>query len=294
MAALGVAVTALALLAVAVRVRWEIPSPGAIAQACRDFVLPDLTVTSVLVLTLGSGALAVLALAARSAYRQVRASRRFVGGLDVVGTLHDDVTVIAGVEPQAFCTGLWHPRVFVSAGAVEALGADELAVVLAHERHHARCHDPLRLLVARVAGDALFFVPGLRRLGDRSAALVEVAADGAAVRAAGGDRRPLASALLAFGTTSDPAVVGIAPERVDVLLGDHPAWELPVALLASGLVVLVALASVAVRLTEASGHTAMAVPTLLTHACMLAMALGPPAAGAACVIGGRRLLRRFT
>ena len=39
-------------------------------------------------------------------------------------------------------------------GALERLGEDELAAVVAHEAHHAARRDPLRILVARAIGDA--------------------------------------------------------------------------------------------------------------------------------------------
>lgn len=48
------------------------------------------------------------------------------------------------------------------------------------------------------------------RLSRRYAALAELAADRAAVRASRDDVAPLASALLSF-EAADPAVVGIAP-----------------------------------------------------------------------------------
>ena len=56
----------------------------------------------------------------------------------------------------------------------------------------------------------------------------------------GADRRSLAAALLAF--AERPAgVVGIAPERIDHLLGERPSGELPFSLLMGALVTLAAL-----------------------------------------------------
>lgn len=292
---LGAGVTALALFAAAGNVRWDAPSAAALIEACQSFALPQLTALSVLTLVLGSGAFAVIALAGRSVLRQVRASRRFLATLQINGPALSRLPrtfVFADEAPQAFCAGLLRPRIYVSTGAIATLGDDELQAVLAHERHHARCRDPLRLLIARTARDALFFLPGMRQLADRYAALAELAADRAAVRANAGDRRSLAAALLAFDASTSTAVVGIAPERVDSLLGDRPAWQLPLALIASAVVVLTAITVVAVRVADASAHTALNMPLLLASACMLAMATVPLALGAAALLSSKRALRQ--
>ncbi len=138
----------------------------------------------------------------------------------------------------------------------------------------------------------MFFLPGMRRIAERYAALAEVAADGAAVRANRGDCRSLAAALLVFESAPSPAVVGIAPERVDNLLGDRLAWELPLALIASGLVTLIAVAVVAVRVSEAAAHSRLELPLALAGACMAAMAVVPLTLGAATLLGTRRLFRK--
>ena len=148
----------------------------------------------------------------RSLWRGVAAHRRVAAALPVVGTREiggRSVRVVPGAEPRAFCSGLLHPRVYVSAGALATLSAAELAAVVAHEGHHADRRDPLRILIARAIGDA-YSLPALAR---REQALAELAADDAAVRRGG--KAPLASALLAF-----PG--GIAPERVDRLAGARP------------------------------------------------------------------------
>lgn len=297
LAGLGASVTGLALFAATANVRWDWPSLAALIAACRSFALPDATATSVMALVLGSGAFAVLALAARSAVRQLAASRRYLESLNVVGPTPCETPrtfVYRDDTPQAFCAGLLRPRIFVSSAAMHALTRDELEAVLAHERHHARCRDPLRLLFARTVSDALFFLPGMREIASRYAALAEVAADGAAVRANGGSRQTLAAALLTFESAASPAVVGIAPERVDSLLGDRPAWELPLALIASALVILTAVGVVAVRVAEASAHTQLNLPLFLANACMLAMAVVPLVVGATALLRSVRLLRLST
>jgi hypothetical protein len=131
----------------------------------------------------------------------------------------------------------------------------------------------------------------LRRLRRRYAALAELAADEAAVRAAG-DRAPLASALLAFGETSNPAVVvGIAPERVDHLLGECPRWELPISLLLGGLVTIAALGAVALGTASATAPDTLSLATLVTQACMLAMTAAPIILGAWLLLICTRRLR---
>jgi Zn-dependent protease with chaperone function len=193
-------------------------------------------------------------------------------------------------EPRAFCAGLLRPRIYLSTGALSVLSSDELDAVLAHEAHHARVRDPLRVFVVRVVSDALFFLPAARKLAERYAALAELAADAAAVRRRG--PQPLASALLTF-EAADPAVVGIAPERVDHLLGERPAWQLPVALIAWALTALTAVAVVALRLdaVQVDGPV-LNVPLLAAQACMLLMAALPVLLGGLSILGARRAIAR--
>ena len=172
----ALAVFATAVVVVAVRgvlsnVTVAAPSPRELGQACGRFVLPDASLTSVLSLLLGSISVAVLLLAVRSAVSQLRASRRFLREL---GPLAKDTTpqgarIFEGQALRAFCTGLLCPRVYVSSGAVAQLSTEELDAILAHEAHHARLRDPLRILFARVLGDALCFLPGVRQLGAATA-----------------------------------------------------------------------------------------------------------------------------
>ncbi len=193
-------------------------------------------------------------------------------------------------HPQAFCAGLLRPRIYLSDATIALLSAEELAAVLAHEAHHARYRDPLRIFFARTLSDALFFLPVLRRLAERYAALAELAADAAAVRQNHSDPAPLASALLAFDRAADPAVVGIAPERVDHLLGERPRWQLPLALLAWAVVVVGALVIIALRTAEATVHSTIDLPLLASELCMVMMAAVPLIMGAGALLGSRRLL----
>jgi Zn-dependent protease with chaperone function len=289
---LGAAATALALAVALSAVSLRVPSAEALARACGSFVLPQVTVASVVALALGSVASAVLLLAGRSALRQVRASRRALAGLRVLGPAPAGpprTVLFAGHAPQAFCAGLWRPRLYFSDVTLTVLTAAELDAVLTHEQHHLRYRDPLRIFFARILSDALFFLPVLRRLAQRYEALAELAADDAAVRRTN-DPAPLASALVVFEDSLGPAVVGIAPERVDQLLGRRPRWELPLALLAWAAVVILMLVVIAVRTEQATAHAAVSLPLVAAQLCMVTMAVAPVLLGAIMVLGSRRLL----
>ena len=289
---LGVVVTGTALLVAATRIDFSLPSLGELAAACQRYALSDLGAASVLVLGLGSISLAVVALTVASVVRQVRASSRFERALTCVACV-SGASVFEACAPQAFCIGLLRPRVYVSRAALALLDGDELKAVLAHEAHHARRRDPLRLLVARALSDGLFFLPVVRRLAERYAALAELAADESAAQGRGG-RRALASALLAFDAHPSPAAVGIAPERVDHLLGHSPRWELPTMLLLGAVASIGVLVAVTVRLADVTSHATVGLPALAAQACMLAMSLGPVVIGASGLVGGRRLARGRT
>jgi Zn-dependent protease with chaperone function len=291
-AVLGVAATVAALLVALTRIDFRVPSPAELAAACQRYALPDLRPASLFVLVLGSLGLATVLLTARAVVRQLYAGRRFERGLDVIGPVPGvaRAQAIDQDEPQAFCIGLLRPRIYVSRAALELLGADERAAVVAHEAHHARRRDPLRLFVVRALAEGLFFLPAVRRLPERCAALAELAADEAASAGRGG-RRALASALLAFDEHPSPAAVGIAPERVAHLLGQRPRWELPTLLLLAAAATIAALVAVTVRMAEATEHATVGLPALAAQACMLAMALGPLVLGVMALLGGRRLTR---
>jgi hypothetical protein len=291
-AVFGAAATVAALLVALTRIDFRIPSLGELSAACQRYALPDLRPVSLLVLALGSLGLATVVLTVRAVVRQLHAGRRFERGLDVIGP----VPGVAGAqlvehdEPQAFCIGLLRPRTYLSQAALELLGDDERAAVMAHEAHHARQRDPLRLLVARALAEGLFFLPAVRRLPERYAALAELAADEAA-SAGPGRRRALASALLAFDEHPSPAAVGIAPERVEHLLGRRPRWELPTLLLVGAVATIGILTAVTLLTAEAAEHATVGLPALTAQACMLAMAIGPLAVCAMALLGRRRLTR---
>jgi bla regulator protein blaR1 len=237
------------------------------------FTYPALNVAAAILLAFAALGAAVLVVTVRATIRHLRAHRRLVRALPVVGS-HADATMIETATPLAFCAGWLRPRIFVSRAAVEQLSAAELDAVLAHERHHRARRDPLRLAVGRVLCHALFFLPVLRPLQARHGDEAELRADAAAVDAV--DAAPLASALLILGTTGD-GVVGISPERVDHLLGHSSAWSPPWLLLVAALATLAGLIAL---LWRVSGSASIAATlSLSSQPCVLVLALVPVVAG---------------
>jgi hypothetical protein len=249
---------------------------------------------AVLVLALAVLGAAVLLVVVLSAWRQVAAHRRFVRALPATRPLrgHPTVSVIEAAAPMAFCAGWLRPRIYVSTGALEHLSERELEAVLAHEQHHRAVRDPLRLAVSRALTQALFFLPVLQPLHARYGDVAEVSADAAAVRALEGATAPLASALLAFGTTPSGDVVGISPGRVDALLGQPAAWRLPWLLLIGGLLTLAAAIALAWRASgTASAQASLNLPIASSQPCVLVLALIPVIACLAGALGRRAAVR---
>jgi hypothetical protein len=184
------------------------------------------------------------------------------------------VSVIRDPRPQAFCAGYLRPVVYVSQGTVELLADAELDAVLAHERHHRRLRDPLRIACGRILSDALFFLPALRPLCDRYADVAELNADRAAVQASAGREAPLASAFLVFDENAPAGVSGISPERVDSLLGQPARWRLPAWLLAVSVGALSALSLVVWWSSgTAAAHATFNLPILSSRPCVLVMSI---------------------
>jgi hypothetical protein len=263
------------------------PTPDALLAACRGMLVPQAG-SALLVLPLAALGLVVLLRAVRSWRRQLRTGRGFVEGLRVVGSEFRGgvpIDVFEAERPQAFCAGFVRPRIYLSTAAA-LMPPEQLRAVIAHERHHLRRRDPLRLLLGRALSDALFFVPALSRLTERYATLAEVAADEATAREH--DRSTLAAALLSFGQSRNPAVVvGIAPERVDSLLGHRPRWELPVSLLVASAVAIGGLVAVALGTHALTSHAELSLPSLLAQSCMVLMAALPVSAALAALFLAR-------
>lgn len=256
-----------------------LPSSSSVSEACDAWVTGG-GPAALLGLALVALLAGVLALGIRSAWRQVRASRRYLGSLSAEERQLDGTPcrVVASAEPLAFCAGSLRPSIYVSEGALDRLTDGELRAVIAHERHHLRTRDPLRRLIARSFADSLFFIPVLRRISDRYHALGEVAADEAAVSTIG-ERRPLASALLKFSEHEPvPApVAGIDPERVDHLMGDpgSASWRLPRSALARSALAVGGLAALVLLTWHGMLNPTLELPFLLAAGCMGLMIGGP-------------------
>lgn len=159
------------------------------------------------------------------------------------------IDVVEAARPFAFTYGWIRPRVCVSTGLVRSLDARELEAVLHHEGWHVARRDPLRLLLAQMAGAAFAIVPEVRRLVHAYTLAVEVAADRHVVTAMG-DARWLAGALIKTmpRPVMRPAFEGDAEARVAALSGTalvEPRWRgrIAVAVLIAELVLLVPLLS---------------------------------------------------
>jgi hypothetical protein len=277
-AALGALATSGALLELLRGVDVQSARAAHLRVLGAQLTAPAVNLAAVVLLPLAAVGLGSLVQGMRSCSRQLLAQRRFLASIRLGGRLpsHPGVRLVDDDRPQAFCAGHLRPQVYVSTGAVRLLGSAELDAVLAHEAHHRLRRDPLRIAAARGLCDALFFLPVLRRLTERYCALAELSADEAAIRSLHGDPAPLASAMLTFGEAADPAVVGIAPERVDHLLGAAPGWGLP------GLLLGVSAASIAVigLLAWQLGRgalitTSLNLPVLSGQPCVVVLALVP-------------------
>jgi hypothetical protein len=256
---------------------------------------PTANVDAIVIMLLAALGAAVTFLVVRGTVRELAASRRFhyLLGEQVVQAL-DGALVIADPEPRAFCAGLLRPQVYVSTGALTILDEEALGAVLAHERHHARRHDPLRLAAGRVLAQALFFLPELGDLVERQQALAELSADESAVNAAAANRSALARAMLSFSDAPGAEnLAGIDPARVDYLLGDSPSWRFPALLCAAATSVIALLAAVAVLAGQlASGSATLALPVLSRQPCIVVLAAIPLVLGVFAAAWRRRVALR--
>jgi Zn-dependent protease with chaperone function len=265
---------------------WQVtaaPAAHEISLFGQRLSYPAANASAIIVTALAGLGLLMAALAVRGVVRELVADRSFRRAVAARSPrpLHE-AWVIDEPRPQAFCGGLFQPRVYFSSGALELLDAPALAAVLAHERHHALRRDPLRLACGRVLAQSLFFTPALRRLLQRQHSLSEMSADEAAVLSTGGDDSALASAMLSFSQATSEQAVGVDPERIDFLLGERPHWGSPLALCvatAAALSLFVAIAVLAAH--AATGSATLAPPFLSGQPCVAVLAMIPTSAALA-------------
>jgi hypothetical protein len=201
----------------------------------------------------------VTARAAVSLARQLVAQCAFLRRLPVVreASLYGHrVRVLPGAGPRAFCAGLIRPHVYLSEGLLTG-DEPELRAVLAHEEHHRSRRDPLRQLLARVVADALRPLPPFASLAERQTALADLAADAASVEALGA-RAPLASAMVRFEESA-----GVAPERVDRLLGTAAPTTVPVTMVGAAWLAVGAIAAVVATMLVGNWHPDVTLPLVL-------------------------------
>jgi hypothetical protein len=252
---------------------------------------PTANAGAIVMLLLALLGLVVTGLAVYRAGRELLAARRFNRRLAELNPRPlGDALVIDDRRPRAFCAGLIAPRIYISSGALELLDASGLEAVLAHERHHARRRDPLRLAATRVLARALYLLPGWAELVQRQQALTELSADESAIDAAPENRAGLAAAMLSFSDApvSDP-LAGVDPVRVDYLLGEPPDWRFPLGLCLACAGVIALLVAIAVLAGQvAQGSATLAAPFLSAQPCVLVLASIPATLGLITAVYVRR------
>lgn len=180
-------------------------------------------------LALAFAGLTLLGIATARALRAVAVSLIFLRNCRQSGYMRDDLAalVIRSSQPLLTLAGILRPRVIMSQVIVDALTAEELTVVLSHERAHRGSRDNLKRL-------CLSFAPGFKSLDRAWVRFAEFAADDEAVAGDEKNSLALASALVRvarFGqnpSTPKYAIsflgnAGDLPQRVDRLLAPRPA-----------------------------------------------------------------------
>lgn len=283
-----------ALVAASTALSFRAPALAELVDACRRLLPPTTSAGGIVVTAIASLGAASAFCGVRAAVRHHRSRRRVLRAVRVIDSLERSgapVLVVDDPRPQAFCFGVLRPRVYVSTGALAGMSHAELESVLAHEGHHVARRDPLRILVAQVLRDALFFLPIMRHVADRYTALAEVAADEAAVRRTG-DPGSLASAMLTFEERAPAGTVGIAPERVDHLLGRPPRWRLSLSLLLTGAITLAVIATLGASIGASVPADGISTAVLVMQLCAFAIALLPVLGGAMLVLIVKRSVAR--
>lgn len=107
--------------------------------------------------------------------------------LSAHGLSIEDIVFLHLAPAHPFSLGSWRPRLWLTAGLVNLLTNEELAAVLAHEAHHCRQHDPLRLLVGRILKSVFFCLPLVGHLVKAAELQQEMAANQAAILHLGSD-----------------------------------------------------------------------------------------------------------
>jgi Zn-dependent protease with chaperone function len=124
------------------------------------------------------------------------------------------VVVLGHDAPAAYCMPCGRYRVVISAGALAALGTEQLQAVLAHERAHLRCRHHLMLALAAALARAFPRVPLFAQAGPELGVLAEMAADDAAARRHDRDHLAKALVILARAGTRPAALAASGPAAI--------------------------------------------------------------------------------
>jgi Zn-dependent protease with chaperone function len=147
------------------------------------------------------------------ATRRRRAHHRMV--VDLVGKSQGNhLRILDVAQPLAYCLPGVRSRVVVSEGALNALGDNEMAAILTHERAHLRArHDLVLEMFTAVHAAFPRFVRSANAL-HAVRLLIELLADDAAVRAAGPTSLARALVACASGRTPSGALAAGGPTTV--------------------------------------------------------------------------------
>lgn len=139
--------------------------------------------------------------------------RRHAAALALIGRPDHDLgaVVVDHAMPAAYCLPGRDGRVVVTTAALDALDADQVRAVLAHERAHLRGRHHLLVAVTGGLERAYPWVPVFRAARAAVARLVELAADDAAARRA--DSRTVAAALLNLTAGAVPVAAVTGADR---------------------------------------------------------------------------------
>lgn len=139
---------------------------------------------------------------------------RVVRALAATGERREDlgVIVVEAHAPICVAAGLMRPEILVSRGLIEALGDEERAVVLAHERAHVRRRDALVAAIVRVLRTLHFPFVDRWLAAELSIAAEEICDDEAA--GVVGDRLAVASAILRVERLALAPATGLAQVAV--------------------------------------------------------------------------------
>jgi Zn-dependent protease with chaperone function len=169
---------------------------------------------------------AIWVISIRRSWRALQQSKHYAASCELQGRQArlrgqgEDVLLVEGKSPIVVLEGLWRTRVVISRQIMEAFSADELDVVLSHERAHRASWDNLKRFLLLLTPDVLPFFRSFATLEKSWSKYTEWAADDHAVQ---GDQRravSLASALLLFARIgvahTAPALLSHAAEDADL------------------------------------------------------------------------------